>query len=88
MKESSSQAGPNITRRTFLDRSATVALGAALLGGTKAGALSSQTAASYGKVIGANDRISLGHVGIGQRGRGLEFILSQLQDLENQVKRP
>ena len=80
MEESSSKTGGNITRRTFLDRSATVALGAALLGGTKSQARSAQTAVSYGRVLGANDRISLGHVGIGQRGRGLEYILSQLKD--------
>src|SRR5882757_2367649 len=83
MEESSSKTGGNITRRTFLDRSATAALGAALLGGTRSQAKSAQTAVSYGRVLGANDRISLGHVGIGQRGRGLEFILSQLKDSKN-----
>jgi len=83
MNESSTQPGGNITRRTFLDRSATVALGAALLGGAKTQARSAQTAASYGRVLGANDRISLGHIGIGNRGRGLEYILSQLKDSKN-----
>src|SRR4051812_48532918 len=81
MQKSSNQSGKNITRRTFLDRSASVALGAALLGATKGSA--TQSAISYGRVIGANDRISLGHIGIGQRGRGLEFILSQLKDSKN-----
>jgi predicted dehydrogenase len=83
MEKSSSKTGGNITRRTFLDRSATIALGAALLGGTKSQANSAQTAVSYGRVLGANDRISLGHVGVGQRGRGLEYILSQLKDSKN-----
>jgi predicted dehydrogenase len=72
-----------ITRRTFLDRSATAVVGAALLGEGKSVSASSLTAASYGRVIGANDRIHLGHVGIGNRGRGLEYILSQLKDSKN-----
>jgi predicted dehydrogenase len=83
MKEIPSQNTQGITRRTFLDRSATAAIGAALLGGAKSKTSSAQTAASYGRILGANDRISLGHVGIGQRGRGLEFILSQLKDSKN-----
>jgi len=42
-----------------------------------------KTALSRGRILGANDRISLGHVGVGQRGRGLEFILSNLKDSKN-----
>jgi len=83
MTEPSNQTGRNVTRRTFLDRSMTAALGTALLRGTQARAKSAQTALSYGRVLGANDRISLGHVGVGQRGRGLEYILSQLKDSKN-----
>jgi len=41
------------------------------------------TALSYSRIPGANDRISLGHIGIGQRGRGLAFIASQLKDQKN-----
>lgn len=41
------------------------------------------TALSYSKIPGANDRISLGHIGIGQRGRGLAYIASQLKDQKN-----
>ncbi len=72
-----------MTRRAFLDRSATVALGTALLGEARTQASVTQTALSYGRVIGANDRILLGHVGVGNRGRGLEYILSQLKDSRN-----
>ncbi len=83
MQKSSNQNSKNITRRTFLDRSASVALGAALLGTSRAQGIATQSAISYGRVLGSNDRISLGHIGIGQRGRGLEFILSQLKDSKN-----
>jgi predicted dehydrogenase len=83
MQESFNPNSKNITRRTFLDRSASVALGAALLGASRAQGMATQSAISYGRVLGSNDRISLGHIGIGQRGRGLEFILSQLKDSKN-----
>ena len=56
-------------RRTFLG--STVAAGGALL---------ASTALSYGKILGANDRISLGHIGIGSRGGDLEFIAGKLKD--------
>jgi predicted dehydrogenase len=41
------------------------------------------TALSYGRVLGSNDRILLGHVGVGNRGRGLQYILSQLKNAKN-----
>jgi predicted dehydrogenase len=81
--EFTKRTSPTITRRSFLDRSVSAALGAAVIGGTKTPAKFSQTAASYGRVLGANDRISLGHIGVGNRGRGLEYILSQLKDSKN-----
>ncbi len=65
--------GTPISRRVFLDRTVTAAAGAASLGATP------MTALSYRRVPGANDRISLGHVGVGNRGRGLEWIVAQLQ---------
>jgi len=61
-----------ISRRTFLDNAAPFVAGAALAGTTTGSAL------SYGRILGANERISLGHIGIGNRGRGLEWIVSQL----------
>ncbi len=52
------------TRREFLRQG--------IATGTAAGlALSGMTAASYGRVIGANDRINLGLIGCGGRGRGV-----------------
>src|ERR1700704_6312011 len=60
-----------INRREFLQKGAVVAAGGAAL---------SSTALSYGRIAGANDRISLGHIGIGNRGRGLDEIASRLKD--------
>jgi predicted dehydrogenase len=83
MTESTKPTNPTITRRSFLDRSVSAAIGAAVLGGTGTPSKFAQTAISYGRVLGANDRILLGHVGVGNRGRGLEYILSQLKDSKN-----
>src|SRR5260370_7931000 len=41
------------------------------------------TALSYSRIPGANDRISLGHIGIGSRGRGLASIAAKLKDGKN-----
>lgn len=41
------------------------------------------TALSYGRIIGANDRISLGHVGIGNRGRELASVVAGLKRSHN-----
>lgn len=70
-----------ITRRTFLNRTTSAAVTAAFLGGSKMAA--SMTALSRSRILGSNDRISLGHVGIGQRGRGLQIILSGLKGPKN-----
>jgi predicted dehydrogenase len=57
-------------RRNFLSKSAAViATGVAL----------PRTALSYEHIVGANDRISLGHVGIGSRGTDLDLIASRLK---------
>ena len=58
----------SLNRRSFLNQSA-----AALAG----------TALSYSRVQGANERISLGHIGIGSRGSELAWIVSQLKDKKN-----
>jgi len=63
-----------INRRAFLNQSA-AAIGAA-------GVLSSP-AFSYSRIKGANDRILLGHIGIGDRGSELAWIVSQLKDKQN-----
>src|SRR5260370_24015453 len=41
------------------------------------------TALSYGRIIGANDRISLGHVGVGSRGRELASVAAGLRGGHN-----
>src|SRR5438477_13142196 len=67
-------AGKQINRRAFLNQSATIAAGAAVLG---------STALAYERILGANDRISLGHIGIGNRGGELALIVSQLKSSQN-----
>jgi predicted dehydrogenase len=59
-----------INRRSFLGKSAAALASTAAL---------SRTALSYGKIIGANDRIGLGHVGNGSRGGDLDLIASKLK---------
>ena len=62
-----------INRRMFLNRTASMLAGTALGG----------TAASYGRIAGANDRVSLGHIGIGNRGGELDWIVSRLKKEHN-----
>jgi predicted dehydrogenase len=59
-----------VNRRVFLT-GAGAAIGASAL---------SRTAVSYSRILGANDRISLGHIGVGRRGTGLAGIAAQLKN--------
>jgi len=68
------QNDARMDRREFLNKSATA---------LAAGAAFSSTALSYGRILGANDRISLGHIGFGNRGRNLAFIACLLQKTHN-----
>jgi predicted dehydrogenase len=68
-----SEGARRIGRRTFLGRSGLLAGGAAL----------ASTARSYARILGANDRISLGHIGVGNRGRGLLQIAGALKTRHN-----
>jgi predicted dehydrogenase len=59
-----------MNRRSFLGQASAAAIGA--------GALHS-TARSYRRILGANDRISLGHIGVGRRGTELDSIVARLK---------
>jgi predicted dehydrogenase len=59
-----------IDRRNFLSGSAAV---------LASGTILPRTALSYENIVGANDRISLGHIGIGSRGGDLDLIASKLK---------
>ncbi len=59
-----------MNRRAFIEQSAAAIAATAAL---------PATALSYDKILGANDRISLGHIGIGNRGRELDLIASKLK---------
>ena len=62
-----------VDRRTFLNTAAGVVAGSAF----------ASSALSYGRIIGANDRIALGHIGIGNRGSGLHLMASRLKGKHN-----
>ena len=63
-----------INRRAFLSNSAALIAGGSVL---------ASTALSYGRVVGANDRISLCHIGTGSRGTELDWIVSRLKTSHN-----
>jgi predicted dehydrogenase len=63
-----------LNRRAFLGKSAAVIAGSAIL---------PSTALSYENIVGANDRISLAHIGIGSRGGDLDLIASKLKSSHN-----
>src|SRR3954453_24042542 len=58
---------PRMSRRTLL----------------MAGASLGVSAISYGRIAGANDRISLGHIGVGNRGRELASVVADLKERHN-----
>src|SRR5258708_3650453 len=70
-----------INRRTFLQQTTAMAAGASVLSGELVGR--GAPASSQARVIGANNRILLGHVGIGSRGSALQWITAQLKDSKN-----
>jgi len=73
-EESMDDSDIKLNRREFLQRGAVVAAGSAAL---------SSTALSYTRIAGANDRISLGHIGIGNRGAELDGIVALLKETKN-----
>jgi predicted dehydrogenase len=62
------------TRREFLQKTAVIAASGAALG---------SSALSYARIIGANDRIRLGHIGVGVRGRELQGMAAELKTSKN-----
>ncbi len=63
-----------IVRRDFLQKAAVLAVGTAALSGS---------ALSYSRIVGANERIALGHIGVGVRGSELDGMAAQLKDSKN-----
>jgi len=66
--------GTRVDRRDFLEKSAALLAGSAAL---------SKSALSYTRIAGANDRISLAHIGTGNRGGDLAWIAAQLKSIHN-----
>jgi predicted dehydrogenase len=63
-----------ISRRAFLTKSAALTAGGATL---------ASTALSYDRIVGANDRISICHIGTGSRGDDLSLLVSQVSKNQN-----
>jgi predicted dehydrogenase len=63
-----------MNRRKFIRNTTVVTAGTAALG---------STALSYGRILGANDRIALGHIGPGNRGIELTGMVGELKDKFN-----
>jgi predicted dehydrogenase len=63
-----------VGRREFLQKGALIATASAAV---------SSTALSYNRISGANDRIMLGHIGIGNRGSELDRMVAQLSHSKN-----
>src|SRR6185436_16957403 len=79
---SSSSPPAGQSRRKFLQQSATAAAAIAATGIIKTPVYGQNTAPSTGKVIGANDRINIGYIGIGGKpsncpGMGLGHVNMQ-----------
>jgi predicted dehydrogenase len=62
-----------LDRRSFLNKAARVVSGSAL----------ASSALSYDRIAGANDRIALGHIGVGSRGTELHRMASRLKGKYN-----
>src|SRR5580765_3480650 len=62
-----------MNRREFLHKGAMAAAASA----------AGSTALSYGRILGANERISLGHIGIGTRGKELDGMTAELKTAKN-----
>lgn len=69
-----SNSSGKMNRREFLQTTAVVAAG---------GATFNSTALSYSRIAGANDRIALGHIGVGVRGSELQGMAAELKNTKN-----
>jgi predicted dehydrogenase len=63
-----------VGRREFIQKGAMLATATAAV---------SSTALSYSRIPGSNDRISIGHIGIGSRGSELDRMVAQLSKSKN-----
>jgi predicted dehydrogenase len=70
----SSESEGKVGRREFLQKSALLATATAAV---------SSSALSYSRITGSNDRISIGHIGIGNRGSELDRMVAQLSKSKN-----
>src|SRR6266702_1160315 len=77
-KQSSSSPAGGDTRRDFIKKTATAAAAIAATGIIKTPVYGQSTAPSTGRVIGANDRIAVGYIGVG--GQGMAHVRFQKEN--------
>jgi predicted dehydrogenase len=65
------KSSQKVGRRSFINQAGAMALGVGAM---------SRSAFSYNRILGANDRISLGQIGVGRRGKELAGIVAKLKD--------
>jgi hypothetical protein len=65
---SNKKGDEKVDRRSFLQTA-----------GVVAGSAFASSALSYSRIAGANDRIALGHIGIGNRGSQLQMMAARLK---------
>src|SRR5437588_12868631 len=70
-----------LERREFLRQGAAMAAGGEAIAAGRPAMTGS--ALSYSRIVGANDRISLGHIGVGNRGTELDGIVAVLKGKKN-----
>ena len=71
-------ASNELSRRKFIGKTA-----AGIAGATVLSKGSTMTAASYKRIIGANDRINIGFLGCGARGRGHQDMVKMSEKNKN-----
>ncbi|MBI5010005.1 MAG: Gfo/Idh/MocA family oxidoreductase [Bacteroidia bacterium] len=71
-------ANKHLSRRSFLGKTSAAIAGAAIASGS-----SSLNAASYKRVMGANDRINIGFLGCGSRGSGHQNMIKMSEKDKN-----
>jgi predicted dehydrogenase len=74
MEKNMNSSEGKLGRREFLQKSALIA------GAT---ATTATDALSYSRIVGANDRISIGHIGVGHRGSELDGMVARLSHSNN-----
>src|SRR5947208_3187204 len=86
MNSPESNLSNNETRRSFIKKTATAAAALSASGLIKTPVYGQSQAPSAGRVIGANDRIAVGYIGVGSQGMTHVRFQKQNADANNIVQ--